>query len=977
MQKPPVIKRLAVLMSALASVALALGTPAGTVIQNVATWQYTTEDGGDVTVPSSPVTTTVAAVCAPSVLPNGDVNAPGQFATLMPGETAFLRYSITNTGNASNTFNLSALTETASQFTPSSISIYQDLNQNGQADAGEGPITSVTLNADASSNLIVRVNTPSSGRGSSYVNLVAACATNVTGNSGERDADNVARVNLLDPPSFTINKTFTPNNVRPGTETVVNISATNTGGASREVTVTDFLNTQDMRDFVYVSGSARVGGTASNALVEYTADGTSWDAVAPATVVGLRARASTVPAGGTISLTFALRAPLADLGTRRNVARLTSEGQSIDAPADVTVKFAPVIALGPINNPEAKPGGELSSDDLQTKSLALVGQEVCFSHTLQNVGDREDTITTTAAVQKGAATIRFKDMSGAVIAQPFTVTLAPQAKTDFQICYTPTQQGGPTEALRVLLTSKSSVGAADNSTVDVISTVGPQPTPPVKTADKSGLVSPGEDITYTLKFTNNQSFALTNVVVRDDLNNLTRGCLAPSRVPSLVTTQRVTGQSLTGQATVLSPLVFVSGDPVPVLEGSVVVWRFPSVAAGQTISMTLKVKVPANAPDCAVITNIFTVSSDEITNPVPSNPVINTVYDSANLRFSKTSTPSTVFVGDTITYFLRVTNDSSSMTLTDLVATDVFPKGLNYIEGSSTLDGVPITPTVTVNAQGLQVFTWKIPGLAPGATAEIRFRAQVTPDASGQLQNSATVTAVASGKVFQTPPVSAANKILPLSFGPNNADIVGYVFIDRNRDGVYDYGDDTPVPNARVILANGRIAVTDAEGRYHYRNVREGEWAVRLDPNSVYAQNLRVPQDAGRSGSRLVYVRNLTSVDFPLVPDGGDIAVIRDTRLTMTAGQGTGQQQFVVRKQVFVNDKDPTLYTVQLNLSAYSPLKAFTLTDPLPNGATLVTGQNTLNIDPLPSGEQVIVYQFHFLGDVKAAVTDPTATWRY
>lgn len=961
----------------LATTALAAGTPAGTIIENVASIVYTREDGTEVETPSTPTITTVNAICSPNVLPNGTVAAPGQSATLLPGDTTVFRYTLANTGNTSNTFNLNALTEASSAFSPSNITVYQDLNGNGQIDASDPSVTQVTLAPETTTTLLVRVQTPTTARGNAYVNLVAACAAD----PNARDDDNVAQLNLSDPPAFSINKTFAPDNVKPGAETTVNISANNTGGASREVTVVDFLNTPAMRDFVFVSGSARVTGSSGGTL-EYSADGNTWTATEPSAVVAVRARAATMATGGTLGLTFRLRAPEADLGTRRNIAQLLSEGQTINAPADITVKYYPSIALGPINNPEANPGGEMSSDDRQTKQNVLVNQEVCFAHTLKNLGERDDTITTGGVVNTGATSIVFKDMNGAEISSPFTVTLAPGASTNFQACYTPTQVGGPSEALKVTLTSISSRGAANNSTVDVINNVVENNIKPVKTGDKgSALVAPGETISYTLTFTNGQTFPLTNVVLRDDLNIILRTCLAPTSlpVPGLGTQTAgkpgMTSTSLTKQDGLYSALEFVSADQGGVLEGTVVVWRFASVQPGQTITVHVSAKVPTSTPDCATINNIFTVSSDEVVTPIPSNPVTNVVYNQDHLQFTKQSTPSTVVLGEEITYILRVTNTSDTMPLTDIKITDTLPTGLSYVEGSSTLDGAPITPTV--DPANPRTYIWKIPGLATNATAEVRFRALVTPDAPTQLSNNAVATAVASGRVTTSPTSVASNKILPLSFGPNNADIVGYVFLDVNRNGIYDYGKDIPQQNARVILSNGRIELTDKEGRYHFRNVREGEWALRLDPNSVPYQNLSMPMDAGKGGSRLTYVRNLTSIDFPLAPDAGDIAVIRDTTLRIKGGPVDAQNTLTVRKQVFYTTKDTTLYTVQLTLGASAPLNALTLTDPLPDGATLVTGQNTITIDPLPSGERSVTYSFRYTGDAKGAVTDPTASWRY
>lgn len=962
MRKPFVLNTLAALALALASSAFAAGSPAGSVIQNRAFLEFTPGEGQPpVVLPSPPVETTVLPICAVSVLPNGTRAAPGQSYSLLPGEGAVLRYVVANTGNASNTLSLQVATDAASQFTPGNLSLHIDSNGNGIIDANEPAVTQITLAADQTADVLVQVATALNARGDAFLNLIGSCTTNLTATAGERDEDNVARVTVGDPPTLSVTKTFSPPSLKPGEETTVTVTARNTGtGASREVLITDMINTAAMKDFIFIGGSARLTDAQSAAIgsIEYTPDGTAWQAAESVPLAGLRGRISSLAPNTSAVLSFRLRAPLTELGTRRNIANLVSSEQTVEAPADVTVKYNPELALGPVGNPRALPGGELSPNDLQVKDAAVLGQEVCFVQTVQNLGDRPDTLTITGRLLIGEAALRFTQVDGTAITEPFQIpNLAPQATQDFRVCVTPSKAGMGTEALRLELTAKSSVGAADNLTIDSILTLAANALKPVKAVDAGDmkLVDPGQNLTYTLTFTNAQTFALTDVVVRDNLN-----------VIQIL--------DAAGKLTRTDTLEFVSADQGGVLEGTEAVWRFPSVAAGQTLTLTLKTRVPATTPDGASVVNTFTVSSSEIPAPVPSNPIKNPVFDDTNLTLVKSSTPALVSFGQEITYTFTVTNKSTAANLTLIEVTDNLPKGLVYVEGSSTLDGASITPTVT----GRQ-YVWRIPGLAAGQVAEVRFRALVTPDAGTEIRNSAIASGISPGGVptNPTPPSTTVTIITPESiFGRSTADIVGYVFLDRNRDGIYNKGSDVPYPNARVILANGRIALTDLEGRYHFGNIMEGTVAVRLDPNSVVPQNLSVPQDAGLSGSRLVYVRNLTSIDFPLAPDGGDIAVIRDTTLRVRGGLPEAQSSFAVRKQVFTTE-ETGVYRVQLILSASADLPGFELTDPLPADATLLDGQNVLNFDTLPSGERAVTYRFRWAGDSKGAVTDPTASWRY
>ncbi|MCD0164912.1 DUF11 domain-containing protein, partial [Deinococcus sp. 12RED42] len=260
MRKPSVLHTLTALILTLVGPAYAAGTPAGTVIQNSAVLEFTPEGGPPTSIPTPPVETTVTAVCAASVLPNGTVAAPGQSFDLLPGESAVLRYVVGNSGNAGNTLNL-RVSDADSQFTPGTLTIHEDLNGNGQIDANEPAITALRLAADETRPVLVRVTTAAANRGSAYLNLIADCATNTSGRPGETDDDNVARVRVGEPPALTLGKTFTPAVIRPGQDTLVTLTARNTGqGASRPVTVTDFLNTPDMRDFVFRSASAALTG---------------------------------------------------------------------------------------------------------------------------------------------------------------------------------------------------------------------------------------------------------------------------------------------------------------------------------------------------------------------------------------------------------------------------------------------------------------------------------------------------------------------------------------------------------------------------------------------------------------------------------------------------------------------------------------------------------------------------------------------
>lgn len=83
----------------------------------------------------------------------------------------------------------------------------------------------------------------------------------------------------------------------------------------------------------------------------------------------------------------------------------------------------------------------------------------------------------------------------------------------------------------------------------------------------------------------------------------------------------------------------------------------------------------------------------------------------------KTSSTSTAFVGDIVTYTVRLTNTCTSP-LTNVSFKDILPLGLLFIPGSVTVNGVP-EPGVDPN------IGFPLPNVAGGTTVEVTFQARV------------------------------------------------------------------------------------------------------------------------------------------------------------------------------------------------------------------------------------------------------------
>ncbi|MDB5044097.1 MAG: hypothetical protein JWQ08_147 [Deinococcus sp.] len=906
----------------------AVGTPAGTNITNIATASYEPlAPGGATTAQSNLVSTTVQALCAVSITPNGSVLAPGQTVTLLPGENTTFRYTLVNAGNSAATLGVVGRIETESIFTPV-LGVYHDLNNNGVVDTNEPSVSSVDLPADGNATLLVLVSTDQSARREAFVNLIGSCA----GDNSATDVDNVSRVTVGPPPVLAVDKIFTPALVRPGSETTVTVNTVNGGqGDSREVILTDLLTDQLALGLTFVAGSASVGNKVADAVLEYSADGINWQATEPAQVRGVRVRVPTLKADARLSLSFRMLAgPSAENRMIPNVATATTGGKQSSGTATADVRYLPAVAIGPEGNPEAPEG---TPADSQSKPFAVVGQLVCFDHTVKNTGDVRDNFTVTVTYPQGAAKAEFLNASGGPLVQP--LILDPGQTALVRVCYTPTQ-AGPIDAL---LTVKGDRGTS-NQTRDLIASVEGGLPELVKSSSVAAniTVATGDKITYTLSVRNPYTRPLTNVVVSDPVPAHTDFVKASERgvVAGTVGTQAVT-------------------------------WNLGTLQPGETRTLTMETVVSGRAIDGEELKNIFNLVSTELPAPIASNEVKTPVW-SARLVIVKEVSAKVATYGDRLTYTLRIRNLSPTTEIVDATITDNPAVGLEYIAGTTTLVGAHYAdPTVAVGGTAGSTLKWKVAVIPANGEIVLTYATRVTPQATGTLINTVEVVGNGAGgpnRAIASNRAEASTRLDPLKFAPLG-DVLGIVYIDRNRNGLYEEGFDTPVDRARVIMAGGRLALTDTAGLYHFANVQYGAQAFRLDPNTTPYPPLKVPADGDLSGTQTVHVRGLTSVDFPLAPLGGDINVLRQTVLIVGA----------VRVEKLVMPFTDG-YLVNLKITSPNALPDFVLTDPLPAGATLKEGRNSLT-GTLNAGETNHTYRFEGPGEARAATTDPLVSWRY
>ncbi len=332
------------------------------------------------------------------------------------------------------------------------------------------------------------------------------------------------------------------------------------------------------------------------------------------------------------------------------------------------------------------------------------------------------------------------------------------------------------------------------------------------------------------------------------------------------------------------PAEIVTGQPVTDSGGTVYqyaagVFRFPLVAAGD---YRLEVVPPpghafpsqASAADLQQLPgapyalgpgslgNTFAV-----TGPTPTNVDIPLDPAGSALVLQKASMTAVAAAGDFVQYTLSLRNAGTTGAYTGVAIVDRLPPGVRYRPGSTRLGELPAADPA-ISADGV-VLTYTLDSLAAGATATLRYVVEITVAARGpELANSAL--ARADGGAVSNGAVAVIQ--LREELFRTHAIVMGRVVAgDCEREARALPG----VAGVRVYLEDGRYAITDADGKYHFEEVRPGTHVVQLDtvtlPQGHVALHCaaRVRQ-AGRAHSQFIEVRGgaLWRADFVVTTAG-------------------------------------------------------------------------------------------------------------
>lgn len=361
------------------------------------------------------------------------------------------------------------------------------------------------------------------------------------------------------------------------------------------------------------------------------------------------------------------------------------------------------------------------------------------------------------------------------------------------------------------------------------------------TVAPTGTVLPGQRLTYTLTATNTSNAPLTGVRLElplDDDLQIAGSPTGPQRGYDVATRSAW--------------------------------WSVDAMAPGAQTSFTVEAVVRSDAPAETRIELVGRALAAELSEPVPSNPVLSVVLPPL-VAVEKRVDRATAIPGEAVGYTVVVRHTGAFPDLAEATLVDTLPEQLRYVPGSLRVDGVAAgEPAIDSTGRVLRVPVGPLPA---GTVRVVRMAARVAATArAGEALNRAQVLARTTGGFDTASNVaSAAMTVVPGPFR-QEAHLIGRVFVDDDRDGEPDPGE-PGVPGVLVVAEDGRGAVTDITGQWHLEGVRAGSHVVRLDRATLPETLLPAEGGAdwgGDRGSRIVVARtaSLAIADLPVGPPG-------------------------------------------------------------------------------------------------------------
>lgn len=351
---------------------------AGSIISNMAVGEYKEEGSTTLqTSRSNLVQTTIIPVYSLTLIADRTIQAKA-------GQTIYFSHELTNTGNTTDNYTLSASNLTGDSFDYANIQVYLDNNRDGVPDGA--PISSYTLATGESVSLVVKGDIPS-GVVSGNAGNVRVRAVSGTNNNQVNNTD-ISKI--TDKSAILVRKSFSVSDVNQNDMVTVRLDYQNNGiTASGQVEIDDVLLPAQLS---YQAGAETWNGAVLNpasgnndpAGINYYLDGNT-----------VRIILANVPANGVGYVEFRVKVNQAAAGKIPNTATVSYDDDNNTGTPDLsTVTNTAILTIKPIYAVEingiATSASSAAVDNLVVAPAVATGGEVTFRNYVWNTGNTED-----------------------------------------------------------------------------------------------------------------------------------------------------------------------------------------------------------------------------------------------------------------------------------------------------------------------------------------------------------------------------------------------------------------------------------------------------------------------------------------------------------------------------------------------------------------------------------------------------------
>ncbi|VAW89417.1 hypothetical protein MNBD_GAMMA17-1302 [hydrothermal vent metagenome] len=318
---------------------------------------------------------------------------------------------------------------------------------------------------------------------------------------------------------------------------------------------------------------------------------------------------------------------------------------------------------------------------------------------------------------------------------------------------------------------------------------------------------------------------------------------------------------------------------------------------------------------------------------IPIDPIDTPLYvtRSANKR--------EVAAGDFIQFRIQVDNLAASV-MNDLILHDELPHGFRIQENSIYIDGVAASlPIIANNGSSLRFDLGTM--MANGSTT-IEYVAAVGAVNRGMVESTSYAE---SGASFASSNTAILETIIIEELMRSRAILMGQVIIDGD-------GERQGLSRVRIFMEDGRYAITDQRGMYHFDDVKPGSHVLQLDTGSLpeYYEAFIKEDNTRFSG-------NATS-QFVDVQGG---SLWRADFYVAEKARAEGYASLQIENLL---QKTPGKIIYKLNMAAEEvALEKVRLTVVLPDGAAYQPGSSLLGIETVADPEVMDNMLIYRLGD--------------